>query len=136
MTLGNRSDGNLCERSVGKILQECEEKIKREYQPIGNVGLAIIRAATNSRDATKHWIEALSEPKRLEKEASVFFEYIYAYTHLAMRHGFATLTKSQMQKAQAFLVELIPAVAIDFIFLSLAAGYEIEDGGGIRRQFE
>lgn len=115
MTPGNRSDVKPGER-VREMLRECEEEVKREYQPIHNLGLAIIVAATNSRNASRDWIQAGSEKERIVKEAYIFYEYIYFYMHLVVRQGSAFLTGNQLEKVQDLLTQLIPAVAIDSYF--------------------
>jgi hypothetical protein len=98
------------------ILREAQEKAEREYGPIGKLGLAIVTAATNSRDRTKKYIVISDEGKRLEREVYLFFEHIYFFMHLAMRSAYVALSEDQMHKVQEYLAGLIPSVAVDSYF--------------------
>ncbi|PYJ35969.1 MAG: hypothetical protein DME88_00270 [Verrucomicrobia bacterium] len=99
-----------------KQLVEIEEQLQAETKPLGDISLAVVRAATNCRDATKPFIKAPTEDKRIECEILIFYEFIYFFLHMTMRQAFAVLTESQIQALQACLGPLISSTAIDSYF--------------------
>jgi hypothetical protein len=52
----------------------------------------------------------------LEREAFVFYEFIYFFMHLTMRHASTQLAESQLRTLQRYLGPLISSVAIDSYF--------------------
>ena len=110
------TDSSRQRQQVEELFEKAQKETLIEYEPIGKVGAAIIQASVNNRDETKKWIDAPTEVKRLEREAYVFFEYIYFYMHLTMRHAYSTLSTPQVQKLQEYLALLIPSVAVDSYF--------------------
>lgn len=108
--------GDSRQHQLDRLFESAKRETEREYEPIRKVGAAIIQASVNNRDEAKKWIEAPTEAKRLEREAFVFFEYVYFYMHLTIRHASTVLTASQMQKTQEYLTSLIPSVCIDSYF--------------------
>lgn len=105
--------GSPKEREAKKIFSELLTKVEKECEPMGEVGLAIVRASTNCRDAFKGQIQAATEKERLEREMYIFYEFIYFYMHIMLRHAEVQLIESQMEKLQNFLGPLISSVAID-----------------------
>ncbi|MGD0630935.1 MAG: hypothetical protein ABR987_16530 [Terracidiphilus sp.] len=108
--------GDSRQRQLDRLIESAKRETEREYEAIRKVGAAIIQASVNNRDEAKKWIEAPTEAKRLERESFVFFEFIYFYTHVTMRHAVTMLTASQKQKILEYLENLIPSVAIDSYF--------------------
>jgi len=107
---------NKREKLVEGIIRDAEEKVEREYGPIGKLGSAIIAAATNSRDHTKKYIIIADEKKRLEREVFLFYEHVYFFTHLSLRECFAGLSSDKLGKVHLYLEDMIPSVAIDSYF--------------------
>jgi hypothetical protein len=104
------------EREIRKALTEARERVNKGYGPAGKVGLAIIQASTNCRNTVKELIDAPTEKNRLEREAYVFYEFIYFYMHLTMREAFVQLTTPEIRKLQSYLGPLVSSVAIDSYF--------------------
>jgi hypothetical protein len=105
--------GSSRNRELDRLLSDAKKQVDREYGPMGKVGSAVIRAATNCRDAVKNEIEADTEKKRKELEIFIFYEFIYFFMHMAMRASAVQLTDSQILKLQSYLGPLVSAVAID-----------------------
>ncbi|WP_263408190.1 hypothetical protein [Terriglobus tenax] len=107
---------NKDQKVAEDLFRELQQNTEREYQPIGDFGLAIITAATNSRNATKKFIRIEDEKKRIEREVYLFYEHIYFFCHLGLRHGFAVLSNEQSAKVSQYLEMMIPSVAVDSYF--------------------
>ncbi len=116
MPIFSKLFGSSKEREIKKLLTETQKRVEKEYGPAGKVGLAIIQASTNCRDAIKELVDAPTEKERLEREVYVFYEFVYFYMHLTMRHAFVQLTEPQIRKLQSYLGPLISSVAIDSYF--------------------
>lgn len=96
-----------------RIFADAKKRVDQVYGPMGKVGIAVMRAATNSRDVIKGEILAPTEAKRKEVEVYVFWEFLYFYMHMAMRAAAAQLTKERIEKLQGYLGPLVSSVAID-----------------------
>jgi hypothetical protein len=96
------------EREMKRRLAEIEKQIQIENKPLGEIGVAIVQAATNCRDAAKASI--------LEREIYIFYEFIYFFMHMTLRQAFGVLNATQMEKLQSYLGPLISSTAIDSYF--------------------
>jgi hypothetical protein len=105
--------GNSRKHQVEELFEKAKRDTERQYAPINKVAMAILQAATNSRDNAKQWIQAPTEEKRMEKEILVFFEFVYFYMHVTVREAVTALSVPQKQKLLEYLEQLIPPVAID-----------------------
>ena len=101
---------------VEGYLRAAHEEVEREVGPMQGIGLAIIQASTNCRDATKCFIEGTYESDRQQKEIYLFFEFLYFFMHMTLRKAFGRVSVAQMKGIQDFLIEFIPATAIDSYF--------------------
>lgn len=96
-----------------RIFAEAKKHVEQEYGPMGKVGIAVMRAATNSRDAIKGQLLVPTESKRSEIEVHAFWEFVYFYMHMTMRAAAAQLTNERIEKLQGYLGPLVSSVAID-----------------------
>ena len=101
---------------VSRLLRESQEKVEKEYGPIGKLGLAITAAATNTRDRTRKYLKISDEKERLEREIYLFYEHLYFFTHLGLREAFLQLSDGQRDKVLKYLLALIPPAAVDSYF--------------------
>ncbi len=108
--------GSSREREIRKLLAETQKQVEKKCKPFERVGLAIIQASTNCRDAVKELIVAPTEKERLEHEIWIFYEFVYFFMHMTMRQAFVQLTAPQMRELQSYLGPLISSVAIDSYF--------------------
>ena len=104
------------ERELKRRLAVIEKQVQAETKPLGDIGLAIMQAATSCRDAAKPLIQAPSEKDRIQREIYVFYEFIYFFMHITKRQAFAVLSAPQMEKLQGYLDPLISSTAIDSYF--------------------
>jgi hypothetical protein len=116
MPIFSKLFGSSKRREVKNIFAETNKQVQEEYKPLGELGKAIIQASVNCHDVAKRLINAPSEKERQQREIFVFYEFIYFYIHLTLRHAFGNLTKEQTQKLQDYLGPLISSVAIDSYF--------------------
>lgn len=116
MSIFSKLFGISKEYEPKKLPSEIHRQVEKEYKPMGELGRAIIIASANCRDVVKELIEAPTGKKRQEKEIVIFYEFIYFYTHLTMRHAFGNLTETQTKELQSYLGPLISSVAIDSYF--------------------
>lgn len=116
MRIFSKLFGSSKEREIKKLFAEIQKSVAKEVKPLSEVGRAIIKASANSRDAVKELIDAPTEKERLEREIFIFYEFIYFYMHLTMRHAFARLTEPEIRKLQSYLAPLMSSVAIDSYF--------------------
>ncbi|HKV40915.1 MAG TPA: hypothetical protein VJX67_17025 [Blastocatellia bacterium] len=100
-------------REFERRLNEINEEVRREYEPMGRFGIAIVRAATNCRDRTKDLIEAASDLKRVELEFYLFSEFLYFFIHLGMRAAVWGLTEEKIQKVQDYIGPLLASTAVE-----------------------
>jgi hypothetical protein len=99
-----------------RLIRMTEQEVKRENGPLGDIGLAIVQASMNCRDAAKRWIESAIESDRQQEQIYLFFEFLYFYTHMTLRKARGQVSDMHLQKLQDFLIILIPATAIDSYF--------------------
>ena len=104
------------EREMKRRLAEIEKQVQIENKPLGEIGVAIVQAATNCRDAAKASIQAPTEKVRIEREIYIFYEFIYFFMHMTLRQAFGVLSATQMGKLQGYLGPLISSTAIDSYF--------------------
>jgi hypothetical protein len=97
-------------------LAQIEKQVQEENRPLADIALAIITAATTCRDATKNLIQAADEKQRIEREVYIFYEFVYFFMHMTMRHAFPALTSARLAELQEYLGSIIPSVAIDSYF--------------------
>jgi len=116
MSIFSKLFGSSQERRIKRFFTETQERVNREYEPLGKVALAIGRAASNNRDAVKNLLLASTEKERMHQEILVFFEFVYFYMHLAMRSAFVQLTEPQLKKLQGYIGPVMSAVAVDSYF--------------------
>lgn len=116
MSWFSRLFGNYKEFEVKKLLAETNKQVENEYRPISEIGKAIIEASVNCRDTIKNIIKIPHEKEQQEREILIFYEFIYFYMHLTLRHAFGKLSQTQMQKMQEYLGPLISSVAIESYF--------------------
>jgi hypothetical protein len=114
MPIFSKLFGSSKEREAKKIFDELRLKAEKKYKPMIEVGWAIVGASTNCRDAFKGQIQAATEKERLEREMYIFYEFIYFYMHIMLRHAEVQLAESQMEKLQDFLGALISNVAVNW----------------------
>ena len=116
MSIFSKLFGASKDHELKKLLSQIQRQVGKEYKPMAKMGRAIIQASTNCRDAVKELIEAPTEKDRQQKEAFVFYEFIYFYMHLTMRHAFGKLTETQIKKLQDYLGPLLSSIAIASYF--------------------
>jgi hypothetical protein len=116
MSIFSKFFGNSKEYEIKKLLYETQRQVEKEYKPMGDIGRAIIQASVNCRDAVEALIEVPTEKDRQEREIFMFYEFIYFYMHLTMRHAFVQLTEAQTKKLQNYLGPLLSSIAIDSYF--------------------
>lgn len=103
----------LARRKLEGIYREAKNQTDKELKPLGGIAVAIMQAATNSRDKTKRWINTGDPNDVLKREIYIFYEYMYLFMHLTMREGFAICSEVELKRVQAYLVAVIPPTAID-----------------------
>lgn len=105
--------GRSQDRTLDRHFAEAKKQVDHEYGPMGEVSLAIVRAAMNSRDVITKDIVAPNEKARKQIEVFAFYEFLYFYLHMAMRAAASQLTEAQISKLQGYLGPLISSTAID-----------------------
>jgi hypothetical protein len=104
------------EEEFKRLLSEVERKVHLEYYPLRELGTAIVQACTNCRDNTTFLIQAPTEKERIEREILIFYEFLYFFLHMTLRHAFGLLREPQMKKLQSYLGPVISSTAIDSYF--------------------
>ena len=89
---------------------------KPKTNPVGDVGVAIIKAAHTCTQALKSKLNFSDAKEKQQTEAYVFFEFIYFFMHLTMRSAFSLLTEQQITGLQGYLGPLISSTAVDSYF--------------------
>ena len=82
-----------------------------EMKPVTDIGLAIVRAATNCRDETKPLVRASGGQTVIAREILIFYEFLYFFMHMSLRQAFAT-PGTDIEALQAILGPLIWSTAI------------------------
>ncbi len=98
--------------SPGKTQQEVES----ENRPFYEIGLSIVQASLNCRDALKPWIETPDETRRQQTEFQLFDEFLFFFTHMATRRITGYVGDAVMGKLVSYLGGAIPSVAIESYF--------------------
>jgi hypothetical protein len=117
MSIISKLFGSRDLRKAKRIIREAEVRVKRTTKPLGEVSLAIIRAAHTCSEAYKPLIHVADVKENQKAEIYVFYEFIYFFMHLTMRSAFAQqLTEQQIGKMQSYLVPVISSTAVDSFF--------------------
>ena len=93
-----------------------QQNVEREYKPLGDIGLAIIKAAYNCFTAIKPLINAPNDREREQLEVYVFYEFIYFFMHMTNRSAFSKINGQQIQKLQEVIGPVIAETAINTFF--------------------
>jgi len=103
------------ELDIEDMLRRIESNVQAKYAPIASIGKEIIDASVAVRDKVKPFIPG-TEIKKIEREAYVFFEAIWFWTHIASHQIFHILPEQQIDEAVEFLGKALPETAIDSYF--------------------
>src|SRR6266566_6578755 len=110
------SDARQNERSIHKAEQDAHQQLKA----LGDIGMAIVHGAQN---CSEHVKPMLRVPERTVKpspgnypEIWVFYEFLYFFMHMTMRHASSRLREDQIQRLQGFLGPLLSSTAVDSFF--------------------
>ncbi len=95
---------------------EAQQEAEKESRPFGEVGLCIVHASLNCRDAIKSWIEAENETKRRQTEFQLFDEFLFFFTHMATRKISRYAGDALMGRLVNYLGGAIPSVAVESYF--------------------
>ena len=104
------------EESIQKIISANQIKIDKEYKPLGDISLAIIKSAHNCFETIKQLIETTNNKEKQELEIYLFYELIYFFMHLTNRIAFLELNSQQIRKLQEYIGPIITETAIDSFF--------------------
>jgi hypothetical protein len=84
-----------------------------EIHPFQQVGVVIVKASANCRDAVKQWIIATKEDERQKAEIALEVDFICFYTHMVVRKAFGHIGDVQLQKLQSYLGPALTQTAIE-----------------------
>lgn len=99
-----------------RLVRKIFSKVDQEFDAIGDLALAIGRAAFNCGEAMKPYVHFDSEDKITEQWIYVCFEFMYFFAHMTDRVAFAKLGQERREKLMATLGPLIAGPAIKAFF--------------------
>ncbi|HEY1803848.1 MAG TPA: hypothetical protein VGG45_05160 [Terracidiphilus sp.] len=101
---------------VERMLRSAELQVQVVFRPLGAIGVAIMQAATNCRDAARKLIAREEGAESRDKEVYLFFEFIYFFMHMTLRKVHGRMSRSRLRLLQDFLLAMVPSAAIDSYF--------------------
>jgi hypothetical protein len=112
----SRLFGSPDTRKAKRILRETEADVERTTKPLGEIGIAIVKASQTCSQALKPMLNVANEKEKQEAEIYVFYEYLYFFMHLVMRSAFSQLTEQQIEGLQRYLGPVVSSTAVDSFF--------------------
>jgi len=112
MSIFSRMFRSPAQRQFKRMLDEVDKKTDKQFRPLRNLSLEIVKASTSCRDQAKSLIEASTERERQNAEIFAFYEFLYFFLHLTMREAFAVMTEAEIMCLQRHLGPLIIAAAM------------------------
>ena len=104
-------------RQTERVVQQSERKVQAQLKPLGDVGLVIVQGAHNCTQQMKPKFKVPEGANETSPENYpeiwVFYEFLYFFMHMTMRHASAKLREDQIQRLQDFLGPLISSTAVD-----------------------
>ena len=91
--------GSRDEREVKRLLKETQAEVERTTKPLGDVGLAIVKASHTCSEALKPKFKIADAKEKQQAEIYVLYEFIYFFMHLTMRSACNQLTEQQLSSA-------------------------------------
>jgi len=104
------------ERELKQKISATQKEVEREYKPVGDIGLAIIKASHHCFETIKPFINAPNDKEKQQSEILLFYEFIYFFMHMTNRLAFSKISTKQIQKLQEFIGPIIAETAINTFF--------------------
>lgn len=101
------------QRRIDRIAEESRRKASRILAPLAALGQAIILTSQKCRDGVKPWIVASDQKGRRRMEMFVFYEFVYFFMHLTMRHAFIVMTDTEKKLLEKHLVRMVASVSVE-----------------------
>ena len=101
---------------LDKKLSALKMNVEKEYKPLGDISLAIIKASSNCFEYTKPSVKGSNEKEIKKNEILVYYDFIYFFMHLTMRMASSKLIRNQFEKLQECLGPFISQTAINSFF--------------------
>jgi hypothetical protein len=96
-----------------KIIERNVKRTEKETKPLAELGLAIVRAATNCRECILPLIQVQEEKARQLAEIYASYEFIYFFVHQTMRVASGIMSEREIKHLQEQLGPLLATTAID-----------------------
>jgi hypothetical protein len=104
------------ERQFEEIVDQARKKTTRQLAPLTDLGLVVVKAATNCRDGVGGFVESKAEKERQELQMFAFFEFVYFFLHLTMRTATTVMTDEKIKVLQRHLGPFMASVAVRSYF--------------------
>ena len=104
------------EELIKKIIDTNKIKIDKEYKPLGDICMAIIKASNNCLETIKKFIEGTNYKEKQELEIYLFYEFIYFFMHLTNRIAFSEMNSQQIIRLQKYIGPIITETAVNSFF--------------------
>ncbi len=117
MNLFSTLFGTPTEKDLKRKFKDIQKETEQRMRPLGNIGMAIIKASDYCSTEMKAFIDDDNNTRRQEKEVYLLYEFVYFFMHMTMRYAFGRLSEPQIGKLQGSLGPIIVGTAIDSFFL-------------------
>jgi hypothetical protein len=116
LSIFSRFFRNTDERKFEQIADRARSDATRQLGPLNDIGLAIVRAATNCRDGVGSFVESKGQEERDKSQMFAFFEFMYFFMHLTMRAATTVMTEPEIKVLQRHLGPFMASVAVRSYF--------------------
>ena len=104
------------ERELKRKISTNKNEVEREFKPIGDISLAIIKASHQCFETIKPFIDNPNNKEKQQNEILLFYEFIYFFMHLTNRIAVSDMNSQQFTKLQEYIGPIISGAAVDTFF--------------------
>ncbi|MBI1817029.1 MAG: hypothetical protein HYR72_18780 [Deltaproteobacteria bacterium] len=114
MSMLGRIFGTPEERNARDLLKKAKAETSEVYGPLGDLSLAIVRAAWDSYQDFASSLQFSIEGQPTEQQMLVFYELLYFFIHVTFRTAAKQgLTETQISKLQGYMGPQLSQTAVD-----------------------
>lgn len=104
------------ERRINRLGEESRRKAAQIVAPLEALAKTIILTSEKCRDGVKPWMLASNEQDRQQMEVFAFYEFVYFFLHLTMRHACRAMTENECTHLGKHLLRGVASVSVDGTF--------------------
>jgi len=113
MNMFSKLFGESDAQRTRRRIKEIEHDVRRSTEPLGNIGIAVVKAAQACVVGLKPMIDRADENSRAVKEVFVWHECVYLFVHLTFRSAHSHLNEKQIKRLEEYFLPLVASTTVD-----------------------